>query len=282
MPQFRDLSIRTKLLLTLLGIGVASIGVIGWVGYSSAKRSLEEEAFGKLAGVQSNKANAVEDYVREIRDQVVTTSENDQTVQAMQDFRSAFRVLDERNAVPMGDETEAVQSYYEDEFVPRLEEGTGEEASAEAYVPEEGHIQYLQNKYIASNPNPVGEKDKLNRPDEGWEAYHVPHAEYHDDFRRFLHAFNYYDIFLVEPDDGHIVYSVYRWSTRDGVRRRRSTSGRACSTGRTGTAILPRRSGRPEKLEPAKRAASPILRRMVRRTGPRRRSSRRPLRTRAR
>ena len=210
MPQFRDLSIRTKLLLTLLGIGVASIGVIGWVGYSSAKRSLEEEAFGKLAGVQSNKANAVEDYVREIRDQVVTTSENDQTVQAMQDFRSAFRVLDERNAVPMGDETEAVQSYYEDEFVPRLEEGTGEEASAEAYVPEEGHIQYLQNKYIASNPNPVGEKDKLNRPDEGWEAYHVPHAEYHDDFRRFLHAFNYYDIFLVEPDDGHIVYSVYK------------------------------------------------------------------------
>jgi len=210
MPRFRDLSIRAKLLVALLGIGVLSVGTIGWIGHSGAQHSLEAEAFGKLAGVQSNKVNAVEDYFGDIRSQVVTMSENDRTVRAMQEFRSAFQVLDDRGAAPMGDGAASLRTYYEEEFVPRLEEGTGTDESADPYVPEEGHIQYLQNKYIASNPNPVGEKDQRNRPEGGWEVYHAAHADHHEDFRRFLHTFNYYDIFLVEPDNGHIVYSVYK------------------------------------------------------------------------
>jgi len=210
MPRFRDLSVRAKLLLALLGIGGLSIGTIGWIGYSSAQQNLESEAFGKLAGVRANKANAVEEHLEDIRRQVVTTSENDRTVRAMQDFRSAFQVLDARGAAPMGGGGEAVRTYYEEEFLPRLKDRTGTSEPVDAYVPDEGHIQYLQNKYIASNPNPVGEKDERTRPDEGWEVYHTTHAAYHDDFRRFLHAFNYYDLFLVEPDNGHIVYSVYK------------------------------------------------------------------------
>ncbi|WP_263788881.1 methyl-accepting chemotaxis protein [Salinibacter grassmerensis] len=210
MPRLRDLSIRAKLLLTLLGIGGLSVGTIGWIGYSSAQQSLKAEAFETLASVQSNKANAVEGYVEDVRRQVVTTSENGRTVRAMQELRSAFEVLDARDAAPIGGGKDAVRTYYEEEFVPRLEESTSTDASADSYVPEEGHIQYLQNKYIASNPNPVGEKDQLDRPEEGWEVYHVAHARYHDDFRRFLHSFNYYDLFLVEPDNGHIVYSVYK------------------------------------------------------------------------
>ncbi|MBB4061757.1 GAF domain-containing protein [Salinibacter ruber] len=210
MPRLRDLSIRAKLLLTLLGIGGLSVGIMGWIGYSSARQRLESEALGRLAGVQANKANAVEAYVEDLRRQVVTTSKDDQTVRAMQKFRSAFRVLDARNAAPIGGGTAAVRTYYEDEFGPRLEEGTGTDGAAASYVPEEGHIQYLQNKYIASNPHPVGEKDRLDRPGEGWEVYHVPHARYHDAFRRLLHAFNHADLFLVEPDNGHVVYSVQK------------------------------------------------------------------------
>ncbi len=209
MPRFRDLSIRAKLLLTLLGIGVLSVGTMGWIGYSSARQRLESEALGRLAGVQATKANAVEAYVEDLRRQVVTTSKDDQTVRAMRRFRSAFRVLDARNAAPIGGAA-AVRTYYEDEFVPRLEEGTGTEGAADAYVPEKGHIQYLQNKYIASNPHPVGEKDELDRPGEGWEVYHVPHARHHDNFRRLLHAFNHDDLFLVEPGNGHVVYSVHK------------------------------------------------------------------------
>jgi len=210
MQRFRNLSIRAKLLLTLLGISLLSVGIIGWIGHSSARQSLESKAFDKLASVRSNKATAVESYVENIRSQIVTRSSNDQTVRAMRTFRSAFEVLANRNAAPLAEGKDAVRSYYKDTFIPRLKEHSGQADGLGAYLPEAPHVRYLQNKYIASNPHPVGKKDQRDRPEGGWEVYHTPHARYHDDFRQFLHEFNYYDIVLVEPEQGHIVYSVYK------------------------------------------------------------------------
>lgn len=62
MQRFRDLSIRAKLLLTLLSVSLLSIGIIGWTGYRGAQESLEAEALAKLSSVQSNKATEVERY----------------------------------------------------------------------------------------------------------------------------------------------------------------------------------------------------------------------------
>lgn len=62
MQRFRDLSIRAKLLLTLLSVSLLSIGIIGWTGYRGAQESLETEALAKLSSVQSNKATEVERY----------------------------------------------------------------------------------------------------------------------------------------------------------------------------------------------------------------------------
>jgi len=210
MQRFRDLSIRAKLLLTLLSISLLSVGVIGWTGYHGAQKSLEAEAFAKLSSVQSNKATAVERYFGRIESQLLTVSSNDQTVRAMEDFRAAFRELESRRVGPPGEGNAALRTYYEEEFVPRLKEGEGDSGSAESYLPDPPPVRYLQHQYISSNPNPVGEKDKLLRAEGSWHPYHEAHADYHDDFRRLLNQFNYYDIFLVEPEGGHIVYSVFK------------------------------------------------------------------------
>jgi methyl-accepting chemotaxis protein len=42
------------------------------------------------------------------------------------------------------------------------------------------------------------------------ETYDRIHKKYHPVFRNFLHKFEFYDIFLVDPDTGHIVYSVFK------------------------------------------------------------------------
>ena len=62
--SFRDLSIRAKIRVTLPGVGLVSIGTTGWIGHSSTQKSLESEAFGKLAGVQPNKSNALTETLR--------------------------------------------------------------------------------------------------------------------------------------------------------------------------------------------------------------------------
>lgn len=66
----------------------------------------------------------------------------------------------------------------------------------------------LQRAYIADNPNPTGEKEKLDRA-AGKALYHDIHVKYHPWFRTFLRQRDYYDIFLFDLD-GNLVYSVFK------------------------------------------------------------------------
>ena len=63
------------------------------------------------------------------------------------------------------------------------------------HVMENGQTEKLQNLYITSNPNPLGEKNKLNDAGDG-SFYSMVHAKYHPWFNKFLTLRDYYDIFL--------------------------------------------------------------------------------------
>ncbi|MGB6229191.1 MAG: methyl-accepting chemotaxis protein [Litorimonas sp.] len=66
----------------------------------------------------------------------------------------------------------------------------------------------LQAAYIRNNPNPVGQKENLDRADDG-SAYSDAHAEYHGYFRSLLRDKGYDDIFLFDLN-GDLIYSVYK------------------------------------------------------------------------
>ena len=66
----------------------------------------------------------------------------------------------------------------------------------------------LQAAYITDNPNPTGEKHKLDVAEDGT-AYADAHRAYHPWFRAFLERRGYYDIFLFKPD-GSLVYTVFK------------------------------------------------------------------------
>ncbi len=66
----------------------------------------------------------------------------------------------------------------------------------------------LQKLYITDNPNPTGEKEKLDfAPDES--LYSMVHAKYHPWLRSFLKKNNYYDIFLFDTN-GNLLYTVFK------------------------------------------------------------------------
>ena len=71
-----------------------------------------------------------------------------------------------------------------------------------------GQMTTLQNLYIEDNPNPLGEKEKLDYAPDG-SSYSAAHQTYHDWFREFLRARGYYDIFLIR-NDGELIYSVFK------------------------------------------------------------------------
>ncbi|MCD8498140.1 MAG: methyl-accepting chemotaxis protein [Alphaproteobacteria bacterium] len=66
----------------------------------------------------------------------------------------------------------------------------------------------LQKLYITDNPNPLGEKHKLDAAGDGSE-YSAAHTTYHPWFRHFLETKGYYDIFLFAPN-GDLVYTVFK------------------------------------------------------------------------
>lgn len=208
MLRLRNLSVRTRLLVAIIVLVLLSVGFIGWIGYATVQERLESRTVDELKTIRTHKARAVEGYFEDIETQILTTSAADRTVEAMRDFRSAFRVLDTLDAAPLIEGKEALRSFYSEKFVPRLDDSTGQALDRGAYLPEETHVRYLQNKYIASNRHPIGQKENLDRPAEGWEVYHTVHVRYHDDFRRELKRFSYSDVYLVEPERGHVVYST--------------------------------------------------------------------------
>lgn len=66
----------------------------------------------------------------------------------------------------------------------------------------------LQKAYIDDNPNPTGEKEKLDRAP-GQHAYHQLHGKYHPWLRGFLKERDYYDIFLFDLK-GNLIYTVFK------------------------------------------------------------------------
>ena len=63
----------------------------------------------------------------------------------------------------------------------------------------------LRSAYIAENPNPVGEKDKLDRA-EASVPYNFQHGTYHPFFRQIAQAQGYGDVYLFTPA-GQMLYS---------------------------------------------------------------------------
>lgn len=67
----------------------------------------------------------------------------------------------------------------------------------------------VRDLYITSNPFPAGKKLEYFDAKDG-SAYSSLHAKYHPFFKRFLEEYAYYDIFLVDGENGDVLYTVYK------------------------------------------------------------------------
>jgi anti-anti-sigma regulatory factor/HAMP domain-containing protein len=206
------LTIRNKLLVILTGVAVLSAGVSAYLGYTSARDTLEEHTFSELTVVREMKADQVEDYFRQIVNQTVTFSSDRMIVDAALEFRRAFGSIGRDLHLGQTQRNEAdlrLRMYYQQEFLPRLAENLGEADSVSPFWPPSREARVLQDIYVASNPFDTGSKDELDDPQDGT-GYAEAHRLYHPVIRDFLDRFGYYDIFIVDPETGHIVYSVFK------------------------------------------------------------------------
>ncbi|MFT4600532.1 MAG: serine phosphatase RsbU (regulator of sigma subunit) [Arenicella sp.] len=212
IKKFSDSKINFKLGVAFFFIAFLSISVIGLLSYFKGKSSLEKESFNRLTAVREMKASQIEDYFTDIENQIVTFSEDHTIIEALSSFKSGFDTI----GVELNYSDEEVvayearlESYYRDEFMPRLNVNVKISEDFSHHWPAHESSLILQDLFISSNENPIGDKHYLSQTADQT-SYGQAHETYHPLIRSYLEKFEFYDIFLVDNESGHIIYSVYK------------------------------------------------------------------------
>ncbi len=208
------ISMGAKVITLFLIAGLVPLAVMGIISNNSSGTALKQQSFNQLVSIRETKKKQIEDYFSTIRKQVRTFSENGMVVDAMKEFKTAFKEVRDQNDITDSKLNEfrmALKTYYTNDFTNEYkQQNNGQGPGAAGYFNQlDADSLALQYYYIKANHNQLGEKHKLDAADEV-SSYSKLHAKYHPAIRDFLEQFGYYDIFLVDPDSGDIVYSVFK------------------------------------------------------------------------
>jgi len=210
----RSVSISVKILAVTLGTTILALLVSGIVSFIMSRNAIENKLFDQLISVREIKGQQIENYVDSIDRQIITMSENPTIIDAMHRFRAAFDLVG-KQAEDQEIHDQAMElnllAYYRDEYFGRLRPNTPDKlagVSPSDFIPAKPGASHLQNLFISDNPYPTGMKQKLDSVDDS--LYSRVHEKYHPTIRSFLEKFGYYDIFLIDPETGHIIYSVFK------------------------------------------------------------------------
>ncbi|MBU6276549.1 MAG: HAMP domain-containing protein [Planctomycetes bacterium] len=205
--MLRRLGIQSKLILLLLAVTLASIAVVGWIGFSLGKRSIREATEARLTALRACQTAMLQSMLAGLRDLVISLSDGREAIEGTRALAAGFREL---GTQPLSAaELDRLEAYYRDEFIPRLAERIDAKPVLEQYLPEGAAAQRVQERWIASNPLPAARQDLAEHPDDD-SAYAAAHARFHPAFARAVRIFRFEDIMLIDAETLDIVYSYQK------------------------------------------------------------------------
>ena len=225
MDWFRKLMLGQKFLLLFLCTGVLPLVLVSILivtrtdaavraGAELSEQALRESVGERLAAITAAKKSEIERYFQSIEDQVITFTEDPTVVESMRGFRGHFAAYRGTTGVTDADLESmraSLRRYYTQDFAGEYAKQNGgsiPDTSRYLAMLDDDSIA-LQYQYISNNPNPLGSKEVLDGVSDG-SAYSALHERIHPSVRLYLQKFGYYDIFLVDPETGDIVYSVFK------------------------------------------------------------------------
>jgi class 3 adenylate cyclase len=205
MRAFAHWSIRYKLFSLLLLLAISAFVVTGTIAYIKYLYGLRKNVADQLSAVTRSKQFQIDSYYRTIHNHVMTLSEDRMFIDAMREFRRAYRKL---NAAPVPEDVlNAVRKDYQEHFYPEIQELDVARSRFEDYLPITPAAFQLQFLYIVKNPYPQGRRFEMETANDGSDYSRI-HAKYHVRFRRIIDKFGYYDLYLIDYETGRIVYDV--------------------------------------------------------------------------
>jgi len=205
------MKLKTTLTVSMVIAGVLPMLVSSVIVDRQARGKLVSSTYERLqADVDSRKAH-LESYLRLLKQQNALMASGQRVQDAIVKFSNAFTQVHTDiemwgNALPVD---ASLQAFYRNQFLPRYRSETNQSVSVDTLIPKTIQGKYLQHLYIADNPHDIGQKNELDQSKQS-SGYDLHHKFFHPIFADFLSGFELYDVFLIEPENANVVYSVYK------------------------------------------------------------------------
>ncbi|NNF52949.1 MAG: HAMP domain-containing protein [Acidimicrobiales bacterium] len=201
--MIRHLSVKSKLLITVLGVAIISVLVVGVISFQRGQRAISELVEDDLVAQRETRAELIERYLQLVEDQAATLSQDRSMATAAAEFAVAAEQLAGQTPDPVW--TESSQTFYEDFLVRLPADARTAELKAEQYIPTDPVAVHLQHFYTIDNA--ALRRRAIDEADDG-SFYSRVHSRYHPSLRTFADRFGYGDIYIIEPNTKRIVYTV--------------------------------------------------------------------------
>jgi methyl-accepting chemotaxis protein len=196
------ISLQTAVLLIISLL--CSIALISYLAISNSHESLAEETKSKLIAQRELSKELIDKYVLSLEKAAISTSKLKMTKEAMAEFVAATAKIKENS------NTQSLNDYYQNEFGQTFKAKNNKTSDWESYFNGlDSLAKTMQTAYISENSHVLGEKDKLEAG-QALKQYDDVHQTFHFSFQAIQQQFEFYDIFLVEPEQGRVVYSVFK------------------------------------------------------------------------
>lgn len=206
------MKITPKLTATFILIAFLSMLIVGLISFYRAKTSFQAEAFNRLTAVREMKSSQITTYFNQIKDQMLSFSENPAIKEAMKEFKYGFNNLEtdiSKSSITINKSKQHLSHYLDSIYIPELNKNTIVDNTKEDLITNNTKAIFLQDLYISSNPAEKGSKELLDSINTSC-SYNTTHIKYHPVIRKFAERFGFYDVFLIDNKTGNVVYTVYK------------------------------------------------------------------------
>lgn len=213
------MKLKTSLLISYCVAALIPISALSYLAYDNAKGQLLTMKAHKIETLLSTRQDDIQEYFRDIESHIDTLSKSPAVTSAMVDFSQSFNMIaadsflfsetgpDSTTHIDAAEMS--VRQYLDRKFAAKYRERTGDSPKVADLVSPTDNGKVIQQLYISENPEPLGSKHLLDFADDG-SRYSRVHKQYHSYFSKVLSSHNYYDVFLLEPKHGTVVYSVFK------------------------------------------------------------------------
>jgi len=208
----RHTSVATRLAVAVLLVSIVPLLGSVIIAQINVGESTDDLVRLRLDAYADTSVNELANYVAEVESGVRILGASRSTAEAVRQFAAAGSELAELSAEDVEDEEAALLEYYAVVFNPALESVRGESVDASEFSFTDPGAIYLQSAWIAQNPFELLKKGLLTDAGDGTTWTEV-HREFHPGLRETADRFGYSDLYLVEPENNIVVYSVGKDNT---------------------------------------------------------------------